>query len=131
MEFLNFAEYTELSTDPVTTEEFGPLNKKATQVINQETRHFYRFQNFDEDHEWRKEAVKGAIAMQIDFFKKTGKTTLEEMKTEPLSFSAGRTSITNANSQSQQKTRSSILAADAHNLLNGTGLLYRGVGRLC
>lgn len=131
IEFLTFEEYKELSTDPVDEEKFGPLNKKATQIINQATRQFYHFEDFEEDLDWRKETVKTAAAVQIDFFVETGMTTLEEMQSKPLSFSAGRTSITNSNSQSQQKTRTTLLSADAQNLLNGTGLLYRGIDRLC
>lgn len=129
MDFLSFTEYKEMSLEPVDQEEFEVLNRRANQVINQETRYFYRHQNFENDHEWRKEAVKNAITQQIDFFSQTGSSSLEKMNNEPMSFSAGRTSITNANTQSEEKSRATLLSADAKSYLTGTGLLYRGIGR--
>lgn len=130
MELLTYVEYESISLNPIDASAFQKMNQLATEIINTNTRNFYIGNNFELDHPWRKEAVKRAISYQIDFLDKTGITTLEEMQSSPQSFSAGRTSITNSNSQSRETKRETLLSADARSVLSGTGLLYRGVGYL-
>ncbi len=133
MELLTYADYQGISPNPVEPDVFGNkgrLNAIATDIVNRNIRNFYRGKDFEKDHEWRKEAVKRAITYQVDFLSESGVTTLEQLQDEPLSFSAGRTSVTNSNTQSQKAPRSTLLSLDARDVLTSTGLLYRGVDSL-
>lgn len=129
MELLTYAEYKKISVGNIDESKFDKLNQRATDVINVATRQFYLRHDFESDHEWRKDAVKRAVAYQIDLFDSIGATTLEDAQRAPRAFSVGRTSITNSSTQTKEEKRSTILSADAESILSGTGLLYRGVGR--
>lgn len=130
MTYLEYEEYKELSVEAIEEDRFNVLLPRAEQVIDTITRYHYRNNLFAEDHEWRKDAVKLAVMYQIEFFVEKGATTLEGIQSQPDSFSAGRTSITNRSSRSRElETEKSLLATGARNALVATGLLYRGVQR--
>jgi len=129
MAYLTFEEYKDRSMDPVTEEEFNKLLIQAQNVIDVATRRFYLFNNFEADHDWRKDAVKTATTYQIDYFNEVGGTTHESLNQRPQSWSAGRTNVTNSSGRIRTgaEEKKSLLAVETQSALLGTGLLYRGV----
>lgn len=110
---------------------FQQLLIKASNVLNNVTRHFYIFNDLDTDHKFRKMSFKKAVACQIDFFVETGHVTTEGLNSAPQSQTIGRTVISKASSfnPSGANEKKSILCEDVYLYLEGTGLLSRGVGR--
>lgn len=103
---------------------------KSEQLFDVLTRRYYRFNDFDSDLEWRKDVVKQAILSQIQYFIDKGATTIGELSNQPESISLGRTTINLNRSDSQANTTSTInmlVCDEMEMLLQGTGLLYRGV----
>lgn len=130
MTYLNYEEYRGLSIEPVEQEEFSKLIKQANMVFNVATRRFYLGKDFKSDHVWRQEAVKQALAYQVDYYSELGAHTFEGINNTPGSVSLGRTSIskTVGNRQAVSEDKS-LLSVEAQSILSGTGLLYRGVSR--
>lgn len=129
MSYLTHEEYTDFGFTEIEEEVFGTLIKKAGDVIDAVTRHFYQFNNIDNDVEFRRKQFKKAVGAQIEYFHQVGSTTDEAINSAPQSFQAGRTSVSstsrfNAGGKNESK---SLLATDAIMYLEGTGLLYRGV----
>ena len=126
---LTYEEYARLSVNPVSRSEFDRLLKRAITVIHVITRHFYEFNNFEDDNDFRKKRVKEALAFQIDHFAEVGETTFEGMNRTPQSVSLGRTTITQTSNRVADNTRViSTAPQETISALQGTGLLNRGVG---
>lgn len=126
---LSFVEYQNLG-GLANQEEFEKLVKKAESVLNAHIRHYYRNHDFETDAEWRKSAVKASIAFQVDYFHETQSTSYESLNNTPQTITLGRTTISqtsrfNAAGANEKKP---MLCFDSVMALQGTGLLYRGVG---
>ncbi|KAB5324040.1 MULTISPECIES: head-tail connector protein [Pseudomonadati] len=106
--------------------------KKTEQLFEVVTRRFYTKHDFETDVEWRKKAVRDALKAQVEFFINHGATTAQELNSEPITVTLGRTSISNAtrnqSTLANAKATSNLLCDEFYLLLFGTGLLYRGIG---
>lgn len=110
----------------------GAFLKKAAQksedLLDIITRHFYATHDWENDAEWRKQAVKRALLAQMEYFAETGETTAEGLNSTPQSISIGRTRVTTVHGNASKSTKH--LACEEFYLhLSGTGLLYRGAGQ--
>lgn len=131
MPYLTFIEYqklTEVSTD-VTAEAFNKLLPKASAVLDAETNNYYKFNDIEQDHPFRRDQFKLALCSQIEYFNDLGATTFERINNAPQTFSAGRTSVSNSSRYNPSGSNESkpLIAEDVFLYLQGTGLLYRGV----
>ena len=130
MAYLTLEEYETFSlNDGVTEEEFNKLLPRASSILDIHTNNFYVFNKMEDDFEYRVNRFKQALAAQIQYFIETGATSYYELNKAPQSFSAGRTSVTNSSSYNPrgQNESKSLVAEEVYLLLEGTGLLYRGV----
>lgn len=131
MSYIDFEEFKELTgaTDEY-RENFDKYLAKATAVIDNVTNHFYQFHNIETDKvAFRVHQFKLALCVQVVYFGELGADTYESINNAPQSFSAGRTSISNASryNPSGNNESKSLTAEDVYLYLEGTGLLYRGV----
>ncbi|MBF0021146.1 hypothetical protein HAX41_13505 [Enterococcus faecalis] len=131
MSYIDFEEFKELTgeTDEY-KENFDKYLAKATAVIDNVTNYFYQFNDLLADKvTFRVHQFKLALCAQIMYFVEVGADTYDSINNAPQSFSAGRTSISNAsryNSSGNNESKS-LTAEDVYLYLEGTGLLYRGV----
>lgn len=126
MPYLTYDEYQNFGFTQVDPDEFEKLIKRASDVIDGETRFFYRTYELETDVPIRKEQFKKALAAQIEYFYETGATSSYGIN-EPESVSIGRTSMSGGGS-SNESSNKGILSKDAADYLNSVGLLYRGIG---
>lgn len=131
MYYLTFAEYNNLLefTSIEDEEQFNRYLNKATSVLDNVTRNFYKYSSLKDDYLWRKEPFKKAVACQIEYFYETGFMTTEGLNSAPQSQQLGRTSISKAskfNPGGDNETKS-IVCDDVYLYLAGTGLLNRGL----
>lgn len=129
MDYLSFEEFKELSQREIEKDEFDKLIKKASAMLDTVTSFFYVRNDLEKDNLWRSRQFKMALCSQVEYFHVLGATTHEEINNAPQTFSAGRTSVSNAsryktNGKNESK---SLVAEDVFVFLSGTGLLYRGV----
>lgn len=132
MAYLTYSEFKELSTIDLEEAEFDKLIKKASAVLDNVTSYFYVKNDIKKDNAWRAIQFKHALCAQIEYFNELDATTFESINKAPQSFSAGRTSVSNvsrykSNGENEGK---SLVAEDVYIYLQGTGLLYTGVGVL-
>lgn len=125
MAYLTYEEMKELSGLDIDENTFEKLLPKASAVLDHITNHFYVWNNINEDNEWRVKQFKQALCAQIEFFNELGSTTYESIKRIPQTFSAGRTSVTHQTGKAEGR---SLVAEDVYIFLEGTGLLFAGVG---
>lgn len=129
MDYLTYDEFKEYSTREINEKEFNNLLPKASAVLNSITDHFYVRFDMDIDNGWRVKQFKQALTAQIEYFDILGASSFEEINNAPQTFSAGRTSVSNAsryNSSGANETKP-LVAEDVYIYLEGSGLLYRGV----
>lgn len=125
MEYLTYPEYLKLGFDE--TDKFDELYKRAEMTVNLYIHNFYAYKDFDSDFEPRKQAVKNAVASQIDYLERTGIMSAEE-KQSLASVTVGRTTVSYQNgSQSISTGKRYNLCLDAENWLNMAGFNYSGV----
>lgn len=130
MAYLTLEEFHRYSlSDGLTEEEFKKLLPRASSILDVHTNNFYVFNDLNDDFEYRANRFKQAVAAQIQYFVETGATSHYTLNQRPQSFSAGRTSVTNSSSYNPrgQNESLSLVAEEVYLLLEGTGLLYRGV----
>ena len=125
MPYLTYEEYISLDFEEMEQSEFEGLVKKASDVLDSVTRYFYRHNDLDKDISFRKEQFKKAVACQIEFFKDMGGTSTQSINS-PLTVNMGRTQVMTG--AENQKKRNNLIATDVYMYLEGTGLLYRGIG---
>lgn len=128
--YLTYEEFEQLTgAGNITEEKFNSLLPDSTAQLHNVTNHYYRFSDIDKDNPWRREQFKRAIASQIKYFDILGATTYEQINSSPQSFSAGRTSVSNASryNPSGENESKPLVAEDVYIHLEGTGLLYSGV----
>lgn len=125
MAYLSYNEYLDLGFD--VTDRFDELYKRAEMTVNLYIRNFYAYREFDSDFEPRKQAVKNAVANQINYLERTGIMSAEE-KQSLSSVTVGRTTVSYQNStQTATAGKRYNLSLDAENWLNMAGFNYSGV----
>lgn len=127
MPYLTYDEFKGYSDKDIDETEFNKLIKKASDVLNYVTRDFYVFQNLETDNEYRKTKFKKAVAAQIDYFYDMGATSSHELN-NPLSVQIGRTQMSMGERNQQNVNKFGTTSDDVYLHLQGTGLLYRGIG---
>lgn len=119
MTYLTKAEFSDLGFDDV--ENFDKLAKRAEIAIDMYTQNIYkRFINFEDDFDYRKQAVKLAMAFQIAYLDVSGIMTADDKKTMQ-SVSIGRTSINYGSSVSGSDGQQYNLSLDSENVLKQAG----------
>lgn len=109
----------DLGFDDVTN--FGKLAKRAEVAINLYTQGIYQqYIDFDKEVDYRKNAVKLAMAFQIAYLDASGIMTADDKQTM-ASVSIGRTSIAFGGSQSGSAGQVFNLCLDAENALRQAG----------
>lgn len=129
MPYLTYEEYKTFGFTEIDEAEFNRLLPKASDVVDSITRHFYKFNNLSDDVPFRQEQFKKAVGAQIEYFYEVGATTFEGINKGPQTFSAGRTTVTNAsryNPSGKNETKP-LIAEEVFFYLQDTGLLYRGI----
>lgn len=128
MPYLAHNEFTEFGFTEIDEVKFNNLLLKASAVLDNVTNYFYQRHDIDRDNEWRVNQFKIALSSQIEYFDAVG-STYESINDSPQSFSAGRTSVSNASRLNSSRATESkpLVSEDVYVYLEGTGLLYRGV----
>lgn len=127
MAYLTFPEYQKFGYQEVTEDDFKRLVIRASDVIDIRTRNFYRFHDLESDIEFRKNQFKKAIAVQVEYMATIGAVSTAEIN-NPTSWSLDGISVSNGNNKlTDDGTSISLISQDALEILNETGLLYRGV----
>lgn len=124
MSYLTSNEYERLGFDEI--DNFEQLEERASSVIDLYTDYFYHSVDFESDNPIRKNAVKQAIAYQINYMDSSGITTAED-KASLNSLSIGRTTINYSNNTTNAIKDSFNLSQDTINLLNSVGFGYKKV----
>lgn len=122
MSYLTSNEYERLGFDEI--DNFEQLEERASSVIDLYTDYFYSNVEFESDNPIRKNAVKQAIAYQINYMDSSGITTAED-KASLNSLSIGRTTINYSNSTTNAIKDNFNLSQDTINLLNSVGFGYK------
>lgn len=122
MSYLTSNEYERLGFDEI--DNFEQLEERASSVIDLYTDYFYSNVEFESDNPIRKNAVKQAVAYQINYMDSSGITTAED-KASLNSLSIGRTTINYSNTQTNAIKDNFNLSQDTLNLLNSVGFGYR------
>ena|SRR5699024_3137151 len=128
MHYLTYDEYMDLDFTEIEKMEFDRLLKRASDVLDNVTRYFYRKNVLENDVDFRKEQFKKAVAAQIEYFHEMGATNTHGLN-EPGTVTIGRTTVSKGTrNSSQHEQQNSIVSDDVYMYLEGTGLLYRGIG---
>ena len=127
MPYLTYQEFTELGFPEIEETEFNKLLPKASDVLNSVTRSFYEFNDINDDVEFRRIRFKKAVAAQIQYFHDMGATSSHELN-NPLSVQIGRTQMSMGERNQQNVNKFGTTSDDVYLHLQGTGLLYRGIG---
>nr|DAN63825.1 MAG TPA: putative Head Tail Connector Protein [Caudoviricetes sp.] len=122
MSYLTSNEYERLGFDEI--DNFEQLEERASSIIDLYTDYFYSNVEFESDIPIRKNAVKQAIAYQINYMDSSGITTAED-KASLNSLSIGRTTINYSNNTANAIKDNFNLSQDALNLLNSVGFGYK------
>lgn len=122
MSYLTSNEYERLGFDEI--DNFEQLEERASSVIDLYTDYFYSNVEFESDNPIRKNAVKQAIAYQINYMDSSGITTAED-KASLNSLSIGRTTINYSNNTTNAIKDNFNLSQDTINLLNSVGFGYK------
>lgn len=129
MPYLIYEEYSAMSFSKIPPEDFGRLAERAGDALDSITNQFYQFTVLESDFPIRRDKFKKAVACQIEYFHEMGATNSHGLN-EPGSVTIGRTSMstsTRANATTQEP-QNSLISNDVYMYLQGTGLLYRGIG---
>lgn len=122
MSYLTSNEYERLGFDEI--DNFEQLEERASSVIDLYTDYFYSNVDFNSDIPIRKNAVKQAVAYQINYMDSSGITTAED-KASLNSLSIGRTTINYSNNTTNAIKDNFNLSQDTLNLLNSVGFGYK------
>lgn len=125
MTYLTKEEFSNLGFDDV--EDFEKLEARAAMAIDLYIKNFYDFTDFATDFEFRKKAVKKAVAFQIAYLDSSGITTAED-KSSLASMTVGRTHVSYQNgSKSSHDGKRFNLSLDALNWLMLAGFGCKAV----
>lgn len=120
MSYLTQKEFVDLGFDAVSESDFKKLSKRAKIAIDLYTQGIYqRYINFDNEIDYRKQAVKLAMGFQIAYLDSSGLMTADDKQTAK-SVSIGRTSISYGSQQYSSAQRFN-LSLDAENVLRQAG----------
>lgn len=122
MSYLTSNEYERLGFDEI--DNFEQLEERASSVIDLYIDYFYSNVDFEKDNPIRKNAVKQAVAYQINYMDSSGITTAED-KASLNSLSIGRTTINYSNNTTNAIKDNFNLSQDTLNLLNSVGFGYK------
>lgn len=122
MAYLTSNEYERLGFDEI--DNFEQLEERASSIIDLYTDYFYSSVEFESDNPIRKNAVKQAVAYQINYMDSSGITTAED-KASLNSLSIGRTTINYSNNTTNAIKDNFNLSQDTLNLLNSVGFGYK------
>lgn len=130
MLYLTHQELKDLYSVDIEEQEFNKLLPKASAILDNVTNSFYSRNDIDKDNTWRVKQFKQALCSQIEYFHVLGAATFEEINSSPQTFTAGRTSVSNASRYNPGGANESkpLVAEDVYIYLEGTGLLYAGIG---
>ena len=125
MSYLTQEEFVKMGFDEVS--DFDKLAQKAAIAINLYTQDIYnRYIDFEKEADYRRQAVKLAMAFQIAYLDVSGIMTADDKQTLS-SVSIGRTSLSYGNS-SKSAGQAFNLSLDAENALKQAGFsLVMGV----
>nr|DAL94039.1 MAG TPA: Head Tail Connector Protein [Caudoviricetes sp.] len=129
MGYLTHEEYKELGFSKVSDEKvFDELEQYAERQLNRVTGDFYMKNSLSDDtFKYRVDKFKIAMAVQIEYLKSVGVTSLSDLlNASPSSVSVGRMRIESGNTNAATVGRT-MVATEAYNELIYTGLLYKGV----
>lgn len=129
MSYLTHDEYKELGFSKVSDEKvFDELEQYAERQLNRVTGDFYMKNSLSDDtFKYRVDKFKIAMAVQIEYLKSVGVTSLSDLlNASPASVSVGRMRIESGSTNAATVGRT-IVATEAYNELIYTGLLYKGV----
>ena len=129
MPYLTYQEFESLNGPDIEEQEFDKLLPKASAILDNVTNHFYVKNDITKDNTWRVNQFKQALCSQIEYFHVLGAASFEEINSSPQTFTAGRTSVSNASRYNPSGANESkpLVAEDVYIYLEGTGLLFRGV----
>ena len=128
MYYLTYEEFQFWGTTTVLEEDFQILLSKASDVLDNITRSFYRFNDINLDVPFRRERFKKAVVAQIDYFSDMGTTSTHQLAALNT-VTLGRTHISGGTTNAKTSAVN-IVASDVYMLLHDTGLLYKGVSTL-
>jgi hypothetical protein len=128
MPYLTYDEFKEIQGAEIDESTFDKLLPKATPILDYVTKHYYSYVDYENDNAFRVKQFKKALSAQIAYFHESGANTFAGLNKAPQSFSAGRTSVTNASGNtSEGNGKKSLIAEEVYMHLEGTGLLFAGV----
>lgn len=129
MPYLTHEEYKGFGFEGLTDVEFNKLLPKSSAILDNVTNHFFQRIDITKYNSWTVGKFKQALCSQIEYFNALGATTFDSINSSPQSFSAGRTSVSNASrfNPSGENESKSLVAEEVYMFLEGTGLLYSGV----
>lgn len=129
MAYLTYDEYKDLGFEEMEEDEFNKLLPLASDVLDAVTLDYYQFNDLETDVPYRRDKFKKAIACQLQYFYDMGSTSSHGLQ-EPVSVTIGRTSMSSGyrGTQGQQEQQNNLVSQDVYMYLQGTGLLYRGIG---
>lgn len=128
MPYLTYEEFKTLNSTDIDEVTFNKYLPKAIVVLDNTTNHFYAKHDMTKDNAWRVSKFKQALSAQIEYFDELGASTFESINNSPQTFSAGRTSVSNASRYNPRGANESkpLVAEDIYIYLSGTGLLFSG-----
>lgn len=127
--YLGYDELSDLQKESVTEEQFNKYIEKAQDIVDYVTGHYWLHRDFKSviPTHYLVKQTKKAVYSQVVYFVENEGSSIVDFQV-PSSFSAGRTSITNRSSQTEQKLDlSTLISPEVYMHLEGTGLMYRGV----
>lgn len=125
MPYLTYDEYTEFGFAEIEQDEFDRLLKRASHAIDVITRHFYQYNDINQDIPWRREQFKKAVAAQIEYFYEMDATNTHGLR-EPTTVTIGRTTLAEGSVNSKNAPENNLISKDVYFYLAPTGLLYTG-----
>ena len=130
MAYLTFEEFQSKSQVDLTQEDFDKYLGRSSDLLDYLTSYFYAANDMTSVNPWINDQFRKALVAQIEYFNEIGSTSFESMNNKPQSFSAGRTTVTQNQRNSNQQISKELVAEEVYIYLSGTGLLFRGVDTL-
>ena len=130
MAYLTFEEFQSKSQVDLTQEEFEVYLGRSSDLLDYLTSYFYVANDMMLVNPWINDQFRKALIAQIEYFHEIGGTSFESINSKPQSFSAGRTSVSQNQRNSNQQVSKELVAEEVYIYLSGTGLLFGGVSTL-
>ena len=130
MAYLTFEEFQSKTHIDLTQEEFEEYLGRSSDLLDYLTSYFYVANDMTLVNPWVNDQFKKALVAQIEYFNEMGSTSFESMNNKPQSFSAGRTSVSQNQGNSNQQISKELVAEEVYIYLSSTGLLFNGVNTL-